>query len=162
MVGLDMAPASIPRAREVERVLSLPPRLHLVLGLMEALPFQEGVFDAAVTMATLNLVGDKAAALGEAARVIRPGGVVVVADCLRTGPPCCPSSGDAELWARCVAGAPSREELVALAEGAGLSVADEIDMTGEVRHLTASGEWDWSEFNEHGMAFTVMALAKGP
>jgi SAM-dependent methyltransferase len=46
----------------------------------ERLPYEDQSFDASFTVGGFNYFGDHAAALGEMARVTRPGGVLVVAD----------------------------------------------------------------------------------
>ena len=48
--------------------------LHLVAGDALRLPFREGAFGAAVTRSVLIYVADKAAAIAELYRVLRPGG----------------------------------------------------------------------------------------
>lgn len=50
------------------------------LAVAEALPFQTASFDRVLMVTALCFVPDAPAALREAARVLRPGGVVVVAD----------------------------------------------------------------------------------
>ena len=45
-----------------------------VVGDMEALPFPDGAFDAALALACLHHIPDPAPALDEAFRVLRPGG----------------------------------------------------------------------------------------
>lgn len=46
----------------------------------ERLPYEDQSFDASYTIGGFNYFGDHAAALGEMARVTRPGGAIVVAD----------------------------------------------------------------------------------
>jgi ubiquinone/menaquinone biosynthesis C-methylase UbiE len=50
-----------------------------VRGDLAALPFGDGSFDAAISIVTLEHVRDPAGVLGEMARTLRPGGVVLVA-----------------------------------------------------------------------------------
>jgi SAM-dependent methyltransferase len=62
VLSLDIAPAA---------------GIHVV-GLAEALPFRDGVFDGVVFQAVLEHVRNASAALNEIARVLRPGGSVFV------------------------------------------------------------------------------------
>ncbi len=77
--GVDLSPHYIARAREV-----LPRELDvsLVCDNAEKLPFLDGSFDAATSVFLMHEIpGDvRARVLGEMARVVRPGGLVVVAD----------------------------------------------------------------------------------
>ena len=73
MTGLDMSPLALGfAARRGHR--------RLVRGSVSALPFADGSFDVALSIDVLyhRAVADDAAALGELARVLRPGGVVLV------------------------------------------------------------------------------------
>jgi SAM-dependent methyltransferase len=133
----------------------------MLAGVMERLPFRDGAFDAAVSLLALNLVDDKAGALAEAARVVAPGGTVVIADCVRPGDaPCARDAGHGG-WARCLTGAPTLEGLRRLLGGAGLAPVREVDMTTTVRRLTGEGGgWDWPEFNDHGLGFVLSVLGR--
>jgi ArsR family transcriptional regulator len=51
-------------------------------GQLEALPIDDGELDAAIMMLVLHHVPDPAAALGQAGRVLKPGGRLVVCDML--------------------------------------------------------------------------------
>ena len=161
VVGLDMTPAALARGRELAAELGLSAQLDMVAGAMERLPFADASFDAAVAMLSLNLVDDKASALAEAARVVAPGGTVVIADCVRPGDaPCARDAGHGG-WARCLTGAPTLEVLRRLLGGAGLVPVREADMTATVRCLTGGGGgWDWPEFNEHGLGFVLSVLKR--
>jgi SAM-dependent methyltransferase len=57
-------------------------RARFVRALAEGLPFRDASFDAAVTNGVLNLCPDKARALSEVARVLRPGAPLYAADIL--------------------------------------------------------------------------------
>jgi ubiquinone/menaquinone biosynthesis C-methylase UbiE len=82
--GVDLSPHYIARAREV-----LPRTLDvsLVCDNAEKLPFLDGSFDAVTSVFLLHeMPGDvRARVLAEMARVVRPGGLVVVADSVQLG-----------------------------------------------------------------------------
>lgn len=80
--GLDLSPHYIARAREV-----MPRELDvsLVCDDAEKMPFLDGSFDVATSMYLLHEVPEDVSArvLAEMARVVRPGGLVVVADSIQ-------------------------------------------------------------------------------
>jgi SAM-dependent methyltransferase len=64
---VELAQARLPHLRE-----------HLLAGQVERLPFDASTFDAAVATGVLGYVGDPRAVVRELARVVRPGGCVLV------------------------------------------------------------------------------------
>lgn len=55
-------------------------KTHLIVGEAEALPFPDATFDNLFSLGALNHVNDPLLALREMARVVKPGGTIVVAD----------------------------------------------------------------------------------
>lgn len=55
-------------------------QLHLILGEAEKLPFRDRTFDNVLSVGAFNYFNDPLASLREMARVVKPGGLVVVAD----------------------------------------------------------------------------------
>lgn len=72
VVGLDTSPEALRLLRERH------PAVEAVEGTVEAMPFPDAAFDVVLAITVLNLVEDDAAAAGEIARVLRPGGVSLV------------------------------------------------------------------------------------
>jgi ubiquinone/menaquinone biosynthesis C-methylase UbiE len=54
--------------------------IHLIVGEAESLPFPDSTFDNLLSVGALNHVNDPGQALREMARVVKPDGMVVVAD----------------------------------------------------------------------------------
>ncbi|HEX9823458.1 MAG TPA: class I SAM-dependent methyltransferase [Actinomycetota bacterium] len=74
VVGLDQSEPMLRAGRR--RVRDAGAAVRLLLGQAERLPFAEGSFDAVTFTYLLRYVDDPEAALGELARVLRPGGVM--------------------------------------------------------------------------------------
>jgi len=79
VVGIDADRAML----QVASARSAPgqgQRPRFVEGRIEQLPFPDGSFDVVVIVAVLCLLADRAGAVREAARVLRPGGRLVIGD----------------------------------------------------------------------------------
>jgi SAM-dependent methyltransferase len=72
VTGLDASPTLVGAAAEAD------PASHYVVGPAEALPFDDGAFDLVVAYNSLMDVEDMPIAVGEAARVLAPGGRLCV------------------------------------------------------------------------------------
>jgi SAM-dependent methyltransferase len=73
-VGVDLNPRLLADARDAS------PSARFARADVEALPFRDGAFDAVLCVGVLSYLREDARAIGELARVVRPGGVVVVAN----------------------------------------------------------------------------------
>jgi demethylmenaquinone methyltransferase/2-methoxy-6-polyprenyl-1,4-benzoquinol methylase len=75
VVGLDQSEAMLAAARvRLARTPALAGQMTFIVGEAEALPFADGEFDALSFTYLLRYVDDRAATLGELARVVSPGG----------------------------------------------------------------------------------------
>lgn len=72
VVGIDLAEAAIARARERAQELGLANRAHFAVGDIVATGLPEASFDGAMSVDTLWAVPDKAGALREIARILKP------------------------------------------------------------------------------------------
>jgi len=79
VAGLDVTPAMVERARGHLARLGLA-NVTFEVGDAQALPFPDNDFDAVISNGVFNLTLDKAKALKEAHRVLKPGGRLMIAD----------------------------------------------------------------------------------
>jgi SAM-dependent methyltransferase len=81
VIGVDMTPAMLERAHgsAIEGGFT---NVVFRQGYGEALPVSDGWADVVISNGVLNLMPDKAAALGEMARVLKPGGRLQIGDIL--------------------------------------------------------------------------------
>jgi ubiquinone/menaquinone biosynthesis C-methylase UbiE len=78
VTGLDADPAMIAAARRQIEVDDT--RLQLVEGRAESLPFPDNVFDRVLAVTVLCFVQDTGGAVAEMARVVKPGGRIVIGE----------------------------------------------------------------------------------
>ena len=101
VTGIDITPeqlAKSERLRHAEHVSFRRARI-------EALPFDDGSFDAVISNGVVNLSADKRKAFAEAARVLRPGGRLALSDIVTERTIAARTSCQPDLWAACIAGA---------------------------------------------------------
>jgi SAM-dependent methyltransferase len=94
--------------------------LELLAGNAEAVPLPDASVDVVTSNGVLNLVPDKARAIREVARVLRPGGWLQLADIVVTTLPSEACRSHPELWAECIVGATTAESYAAEFATAGL------------------------------------------
>ncbi len=80
VVGLDFNESRVRGAVDLTRRVGLAKRVRFVRGSAEALPFPAASFDAVLSQEALLHVRDKARALGEVQRVLKPGGSLAFTD----------------------------------------------------------------------------------
>lgn len=115
VIGVDMTPEMVAVARRAAADAGLD-NVEFREGYLEALPIEDGWADILISNGVLNLVPDKATALREMRRVLRPGGRLYLADIILGRPVSDGSKQDVSLWTGCIAGgllAPELAELVA-------------------------------------------------
>lgn len=78
MTGMDLARGPLRVARARLENLDSGARAHLLVGSAYDLPFPDACFDGALSINVFSHLTDPQRALGEIARVLRPGGLVLV------------------------------------------------------------------------------------
>jgi SAM-dependent methyltransferase len=81
VIGVDMTPAMLNKARRAAIEAGLT-NVEFREGYAEALPVPDGWADVVISNGVLNLMPDKAAALSEIARVLKPTGRLQIGDIL--------------------------------------------------------------------------------
>jgi ubiquinone/menaquinone biosynthesis C-methylase UbiE len=76
LAGIDAAPAMIETAEQAAN----DQRMRFTVGVAEQLPFPDGAFDLVVSTTSFDHWADQQAGLGECARVLAPGGHLMLAD----------------------------------------------------------------------------------
>lgn len=119
VIGVDMTPQMLERARK-NAASSGHFNVEFREGRLEALPVVDASVDAITSNCVINLVPDKSAVFREVARVLKPGGRMVVSDIVLDRPLPEPLAKDLAGWVGCVSGALPRHEYIRLVEEAGL------------------------------------------
>jgi SAM-dependent methyltransferase len=81
VIGVDMTPAMLEKARRAAKRAGLS-NVEFRQGYAEALPVDSGWADVVISNGVLNLMPDKAAALEEMSRVLKPDGRLQIGDIL--------------------------------------------------------------------------------
>jgi arsenite methyltransferase len=121
VIGVDMTDAQLAKARRLRDGLGLD-NVAFVEGLIEEPPAEPGSVDVVISNGVVNLAPDKDAVFGAAARALRPGGRLAIADIVSARELIERTRRNVALWAACIAGAVPHEQYLSAIEAAGLRV----------------------------------------
>jgi arsenite methyltransferase len=118
VTGVDITPEQLAKAER----LGHADHVGFRRARIEELPFEDGSFDVVISNGVVNLSPEKRRVFAEAARVLRPGGRLALADIVTERQIATRTACQADLWAACIAGASQRELYLADIAAAGLEL----------------------------------------
>jgi arsenite methyltransferase len=129
VIGVDMTDAQLDKASTLAREASIA-SIEFRKGYIESPPVKPGSVDCVISNGVINLSADKPAVFAQAARALRPGGRLALADIvtavqLPEGITC-----DAALWAACIGGAMRRDRYREAIVAAGFDVLEVRENAG--------------------------------
>jgi ubiquinone/menaquinone biosynthesis C-methylase UbiE len=144
VVGVDMTDAQLAKAERLAHargVLNLTYRKSYIEE--TGLPAES--FDCVISNGVINLAADKARVFQEAARLLKHGGRLAVADIVTDLPLPENVVCNADLWAACIGGAAQRDEYGRAIETAGLHI-EHVQENAEYRFISerarkATAKW---------------------
>ena len=128
VIGIDMTPEMLARARRNAAKAGVT-NAEFREGRLEKLPVDDGTVDAITSNCVINLVPDKAVVFKEIARILRPGGRLVISDIVldQKLPP--EIEQDVYAYVGCISGASMRDSYFGMLKDAGLG---EIEILKDV------------------------------
>jgi len=123
VLGVDMTPEQRAKAERLRRQFAFGNITYLD-GYIEKTGLEPDTADCVISNGVINLAPDKTRVFSEAARLLRPGGRLAIADIVTDVQ--LPDSVvcSADLWAACIGGAAQRDSYRELIERAGLRVRE--------------------------------------
>jgi SAM-dependent methyltransferase len=123
VIGIDMTDAQLEKATRLAADAGIA-NVEFRRGYIEELPVEDGRAHVVISNGVVNLSPEKPKVFAEAARVLRPGGRLAIADIVSStqlpeGVTC-----DASLWAACIGGAMQRDDYREAIEAAGFAIGD--------------------------------------
>ena len=128
-IGLDMTDEMLDLARRNARQAGVA-NAEFVKGYIERIPLPDSSVDVVISNCVLNLSGDKAEVIREAARVLKPGGRFAISDVIADPDMDDSTRADMRQWTGCIAGALTRERFEQALSAAGLT---DIEVRGTHR-----------------------------
>ena len=121
--GIDFTPEQLAKARRLAAAAGVT-NVEFREGRIESLPLADASVDCVISNGVINLCPDKRAVFSEAARVLRPGGRLAIADIVTERPLTEAIVCNADLWASCIGGAAQRHAYLDAVESAGFVVEE--------------------------------------
>jgi arsenite methyltransferase len=123
-IGLDMTDEMLTLARANAAAAGVE-NVEFIKGYLEQIPIADESVDVVISNCVINLSADKHQVVGEAARVLRPGGRLAVCDVIADPGMDDATRADMAAWTGCIAGALTDAEFRGALAGAGL---DQIEI----------------------------------
>jgi arsenite methyltransferase len=123
VVGVDFTDEQIGKATRLRDRDGFD-QVEFVEATIDALPFEDAAFDVVISNGVINLSPIKHRVFAEAARVLRPGGRLALADIVSGKALKERTRRNVELWAACIAGAIPRSSYLETLEAAGFRVEE--------------------------------------
>jgi len=134
VIGIDMTPEMLAKARSNAAAAGAG-HVDFREGRLEALPIDSDTADAITSNCVINLVPDKTKVFAEIARILKPGGRLVVSDVMLDGELPEIVTRDVMAYVGCVSGAIQRDDYFRMLTEAGLSdveIARDVDFLATV------------------------------
>jgi ubiquinone/menaquinone biosynthesis C-methylase UbiE len=122
-IGLDMTDEMLELARANAAQAGVD-NVEFLKGYLENMPLADETVDVVISNCVINLSGDKAQVIREAARVLRPGGRLAVSDVIADPDMDDATRADMAAWTGCIAGALTEAEFRSVLEGAGFEAIE--------------------------------------
>ena len=123
VVGIDFTVQQLDKARRLAADVELP-WVEFREGRIESPPAHDESADCVISNGVINLSPDKEEVFAQAARLLRPGGRLAIADIVSERQLTDSIVADADLWASCIGGAAQEDTYHRAIEAAGLRVAE--------------------------------------
>lgn len=142
-IGVDMTPPMCEVARRAAALAGLASIVEVRQGFFEDLPVESASVDVVISNGVLNLAPDKRRVLAEVFRVLVPGGRLYLSDVVVRRELKLEARSDPELWAACVGGALTENELAEAARAAGLEGCRLLDRYDCYAHTSVERKVSW-------------------
>jgi arsenite methyltransferase len=123
LIGIDMTEAQLEKATRLARTHRIT-NAEFRNAHIEQLPIEDASADVVISNGVVNLSPAKERVFAEAARVLRPGGRLAIADIVTNTQLPASVTCDASLWAACIGGAMQRDDYREAIESAGFEIED--------------------------------------
>jgi len=139
VTGVDMTDEQLAKSESLRKLHNFK-NVSYVQGYIQSTLFTDKRFDVVISNGVINLAVDKLAVFREAARILKPGGRLAIADIvtevrLPEGITC-----DATLWAACIGGASHEDDYADAIREAGFEIK-QIRENTEYQFISDNAKW---------------------
>jgi len=153
VIGIDLSKESLRFAERRTKQLGVT-NIEYKKGDAESLPLEDRSVDVVLSDCVINLVPDKQVAFNEIHRILKEGGILVIADPVRKKP--LKETSD-ELLTGCIAGTVAKEDYTRMLGKAGFGNIIISDITELARKIWPDHE---EKFDKYGLDYVIVKASK--
>ena len=138
VLGVDMTDPQLAKAERLRAAAGFE-NISYQKGYIEGVHCEDSTFDAVISNGVINLAPDKQQVFNEAARLLRPGGRLAIADIVTEAQLPDGITCNATLWAACIGGAMQVDRYLETIERAGLRI-DAVQDNPQYRFISDNAQ----------------------
>lgn len=156
VTGVDMTQEQLLKSESLRKLHRFE-NISYTKGYIQSTEFIDDRFDVVISNGVINLAVDKAEVFKEAARLLKPGGRLAIADIVSEKQLPEDVTCNSRLWAACIGGAMPQEEYIDAIKAAGFEV-QEVRDNSTYKFISGGGQWGMDNYGVKSIS--ILAIKK--
>jgi arsenite methyltransferase len=156
VTGVDMTEEQLQKADSLRKLHGIE-NVSYIKSYIQATKFIDNRFDVVISNGVINLAVDKGEVFKEAARILKKGGRLAIADIVSEKQLPEDVTCNSRLWAACIGGAMLQKDYISAIESAGFEIKEVRD-NSTYKFISGGGQWGMDNYGVKSIS--ILAVKK--